>query len=167
MWLWVIRPATSAPPPTAQERGTVAPLPSPYQEVCSCSFLFCLLCVIEKYMNWFLIKYQWHVYEMPTCESHVSLFTFISHAVGEEKIEEQLFVTSHRPFKKLWIWEELWFEYKGWHLMCPMKRHGIQELSMVEFWCSSSACVESRCFSCLMYWDGHYTSVTLKWPSSI
>lgn len=56
---------------------------------------------------------KYDVYEMPICESHVSLFTFISHAVGEEKIDEQLFVTNHRLFKMLWIWEEPWFEYKG------------------------------------------------------
>lgn len=105
----------------------------------------------------FVVK--WNANLWVTC---ITVHIHISHAVGEEKINEQLFVTIHRLFKKLWIWEELWFEYKGWHLMCPMKRHGIQELSMVEFWCSSSACVESRCFSCLMYWDGHYTSVPLK-----
>lgn len=56
---------------------------------------------------------KYRVYEMPICESQVSLFTFISHAVGEEKIDEQLFVTNHRLFKMLWIWEEPWFEYKG------------------------------------------------------
>lgn len=42
---------------------------------------------------------KYHVYEMPICESHVSLFTFISHAVGEEKIDETLFVANHRLFK--------------------------------------------------------------------